>query len=173
MSCAILSRELGGIPLDVVVSEDVLSELEIPEHPVEKGAKVSDHAWRKPEVLNLEAVSADTATVSYDALKAVQTSAEPFDFLSGFTLHRNMLIQSLNPSRDVTTGRVFSFTAILKEVIIVATQEGPATDGKAGGKGGDDRGRATVNRGQVQAVSVSPSTSTPGGDTVLSRLEAI
>lgn len=166
MACIIIARDIGGIPIDVIVSEDLSSEMEIPEHPVEKGAKVSDHAWRKPETINLEAVNEDQAQAGYDALRAVQDAAEPFDFVSGWTLHQNMLIQSLNPSRDACTGKVFQFSATLKEVIIVETQEGPATKGKAGGKGGDERGQSATSRGQVQAVETS-------GESILSGMQAL
>ncbi len=156
MASIILFRDIGGILVDVVMTEDVSSELEIPEHPVEKGAKVSDHAWQKGEVITLEAVDEDRAGDMYDRLHRVQKQAEPFDFLSGFSLHRNVLIQTLNPFRDVTTGRVCNFSCTLKQVFIVATQEGPATQGSAGGKGGDARGQAETKRGQVQAVDTTP-----------------
>jgi len=154
MSCAILTRDIGGIPVDVIVSEECTSEMEIPEHPVEKGAKVSDHAWRKPEVINIEAANADMAQAGYAAFRQVQDAAEPFDFLSGWTLHQNMLIQTLTPRRDVETGQIFSFSCTLKEVIIVETQEGGGTKGNAGAKGGDERGQSATNRGQVQATEV-------------------
>jgi len=166
MSCVILSRDIGGIPVDVIVSEEAFSEMEIPEHPVEKGAKVSDHAWRKPEVINLEAANADAAQAGYDAFKEVQKRAEPFDFMSGWTLHKNMLIQTLNPSRDKETGQIFNFSCILKEVIIVETQESGGTQGKAGGNGGDERGQSETARGQVQAIETS-------GEAVLERMQAL
>lgn len=166
MSCVIISRDIGGIPIDVIVSEEANSETEIPEHPVEKGAKVSDHAWRKPEIINLEAANADAAQAGYPALRRVQDAAEPFDFLSGWTLHKNMLIQTLTPRRDVETGQIFSFSCTLKEVIIVQTQEGQSTQGKAGGQGGDERGQSTTARGQVQATETS-------GEVALSRMQAL
>lgn len=166
MGCVILTRDIGGVPIDVVISEEATSEMEIPEHPVEKGAKVSDHAWRKPEIINIEAANADAAQAGYPALRAIQDAAEPFDFLSGWTLHRNMLIQTLTPHRDVENGQIFSFSCTLKEVIIVETQEGPATKGKSGGKGGDERGQSATNRGQVQAVETS-------SETTLGRMQAL
>ena len=166
MACIILPRDIGGIEVDVVIAEDATSEMEIPEHPVEKGAKVSDHAWRKPEVINIEAANEDQAQSGYDAFRHVQDAAEPFDFLSGWTLHSNMLIQTLNPSRDVETGQIFNFRCTLKEVIIVETQEGQSTQGKAGGKDGDERGQSSTNRGQVQAVETS-------GESALARMQAL
>lgn len=167
MASIILFRDIGGIPVEVIMTEDVSSELEIPEHPVEKGAKISDHAWQKGEVITLEAVSSDTAGGMYDALHSVQKQAEPFDFLSGFSLHENVLIQTLNPYRDVTTGRVCNFSCTLKQVFIVSTQESPATEGKAGGKDGDARGAAETKRGQVQAVETNP------GDALMAGMQAL
>jgi hypothetical protein len=42
------SRKIGVIIPDVVVSEKHSDTLEITEHPVETGAAISDHAYKRP-----------------------------------------------------------------------------------------------------------------------------
>lgn len=148
-------RFLGPVFIDVVISEEATASMEIPSHPVEKGAKISDHAWRVPTTLKMECINGDV-TASWRALNAVMEEAEPFDVISGFDIFPSMMIEEITPRRDVTFCNVLSVTVSLKEVIIVGTAEG----GNAG-TGGDERGAGRADRGQVQARQVD--TSTPSG----------
>lgn len=138
--CILFPRTIGPVAIDVIISERITSELEIAEHPVESGAKISDHAWRKPYLIHLEGINGEeSAIAAYNALLALQESVEPFSVLTGFRLFNNMLIESLEPERDTIFGRVLNFRATLREVIIVGTATGPGN------------GNGTAERGQVQA----------------------
>lgn len=173
VACLLTNRTIGGVLIDVVVSETPTSAMEIPAHPVEKGAQISDHAYRKPHTIKIEgAVDGTRAASAYEDLLRVMATAEPFDFLFGFRLFQNMLISSIEPTRDETHSRILKFSAELTEVVIVASQEGPATAGKAGGKGGDERGKAATNRGTVQAREVATPTGSRG-EKILADLEAL
>jgi hypothetical protein len=143
-------RSLGPVVLDVVISEEAEASMEIPSHPVEKGAKISDHAWRLPTTLTRECINGDV-TGTWQALTGLMAQAEPFDVLNGFDLFESMMIESITPRRDVTLCQVISFSVSLKEVIIVQTAE---SAGNAG-TGGDQRGQGKTTRGQVQAREVS------------------
>lgn len=125
----LLFRSIGGVALDVVISESHKAELEIAEHPVERGAKISDHAWRKPYSVEIEGVSLDVGT--YDALLDVQRAAEPFDLVTGLKVYENMLLKELKGDRDKEKARVSYVTATCQEVIIVST--GGASPGVGGG----------------------------------------
>lgn len=121
----VLSRSIGGIPLDVVMSETHKAEMEIAEHPVERGAKISDHAWRKPYSVEMECVvAAPGAMGAYESLLRLQEDAEPFDLVTGLKVYSNMLIKDLSAKRDKEKARILSFTATLQEVIIVSTSGG-------------------------------------------------
>ncbi|WP_406858487.1 phage baseplate protein [Alsobacter sp. KACC 23698] len=156
----LLSRSIGGVFVDVVISEEHTSEMEIAEHPVEQGAKISDHAWRTPRKLRLESVvDSSRAVASFNALLALQATAEPFSIVTGLTVYSNMLIKSLVATRDKEKARVLFFTADLQEVIIVNTAE---SSGQSGGQGSgsetsEDGAQGTTSRGQVQARSVDTS----------------
>jgi len=169
----LLSRSLGGVTLDVVISERHKAEMEIAEHPVERGAKISDHAWRKPYSVELESiVAAPNAMSAYEALLAVQKSAEPFDLVTGLRIYENMLIKEMSATRDKEKSRILFFTASCQEVIIVSTESGSAPTSAAGGSTGDSTlnasssrvsaAQSTTARGQVQARSVTPSPAAPG-----------
>jgi hypothetical protein len=166
MGCALLVRDIGGVFVDVVVSEEVTASMEIPQHPVENGAKISDHAYRVPIEIQLTCAASGDPIATYRALFEIMKAAQPFDIMTGFDLFENMLIESLTPSRDCGTGAILQFDAHLKEVIIVSTQAAGAS-----GKGGDERGSGKNSRGHVQASSVD--TSTSSGADILDRMQAI
>ena len=44
-------RNIAGIYPDVVVKESHRDEMEITEHPIESGASISDHAFKRPAEL--------------------------------------------------------------------------------------------------------------------------
>lgn len=145
MSCILISRSIGGVFVDVVVSESHESEIEIPKHPVEKGAKVSDHAWRLGYKVTLESVvDGPRAVAAYQQLLDVQAKLEPFTLVTGLRVCENMMLVRLNPERDKEHGRVLKFTADLEEVRIVNTES-------SGGSSSDDRAQVTTKRGQVAA----------------------
>ncbi len=147
MTCILLSRSIGGIFVDVVISEEHTASMEIAEHPVESGAKISDHAWRMPYSVTLESVIAsDRAVSSFQALLALQEKAEPFSLVTGLKVYSNMLVKEISATRDREHSRVLKFTAELQEVIIVSTESG------SGGENSDeDSAKGTTKRGQVSA----------------------
>lgn len=167
MSCILVSRSIGGVFIDVVISEEHESEMEIADHPVEQGTKISDHAWLLPYTVTLECVvDGARAVAAYQQLLAVQKTAEPFTLITGLKVCQNMMIKKLNPIRDKEHPRVLKFTAELREVQIVSTQT-------SGGKGesDDDKAKATTNRGQVSART---SQSIPAKtDSILSNAKAV
>lgn len=157
MSCILTSRSIGGVFIDVVISEEHESEMEIAEHPVESGAKISDHAWRIPYKVTLEGVvDSARAVSSYQQLLAVQEKAEPFSLVTGLKVYQNMLIKRFNVTRDREHARVMKFECELQEVVIVNTQQGSGTSG-ANGSTDSDSAKSTTNRGQVAARPVGAS----------------
>lgn len=138
------SRRLGPsssliIP-SVVVSEKHSDTLEITEHPVEMGAAVSDHAYKRPsEVVMsvgfsgggalLDFASSLTATgllglspkETYQQLLDLQSSRVPFDVVTGKRIYNNMLLRAIEVTTDKTTENVLSAVLTLREVIITST----------------------------------------------------
>lgn len=145
MTCILVSRSIGGVFVDVVISEEHESEMEIAEHPVEKGAKISDHAWRLPYRVTLEsAIAGERAVASFQQLLDVQSAAEPFSLVTGLKVYQNMLIKRLTATRDRENARILKFEAELQEVVIVSTES-------SGGSSSDDKAQGTTKRGQVAA----------------------
>lgn len=172
MMCVALTRSIGGIVIDVVIEEKHVSEMTIPEHPVERGAKISDHAWRAPFLVTVTgAVAGSAALAALEAFHGLQEQAEPFDFMSPLKLYRSMLVKRIEVTRDVEKARILFFEADLQEVIIVSTETeagtGEAADGKAGDKNGvkaaGDKAQGTTKRGQIQPKPLQSETLLGGG----------
>lgn len=157
-SCILLSRFIGGVAVDVVVVEEHHAEMTIADHPVERGASISDHAWREPYRVRIEgAIDAPGAFAAYQALLTLQEAAEPFTLVTGLRVYSDMLIERLNAARDTEFPRVLMFNAELREVIIVDTQSSSAGAGSPEAGATADRASPVQNRGTVQARQVQSS----------------
>ena len=134
------SRRIGLIVPSVVISEKHNDTLEITEHPVEVGAAISDHAYRRPsEVVMQVGFSGggslldflDTTSFglsvglspkeTYQELLDLQNSRVPFDVVTGKRIYSNMLIRALEVTTDRTSENVLSAVHPLREVIITST----------------------------------------------------
>lgn len=136
------SRKIGLIIPSVVVSEKHSDTLEITEHPVEIGAAVADHAYKRPSEVVMEVGFAgggslldfvDTSSIglslglspqeTYQELLDLQSSRIPFDVVTGKRLYSNMLIRALEVTTEKTTENVLSAVLTLREVLITQTQQ--------------------------------------------------
>lgn len=136
------SRKIGLIVPSVVVSEKHSDTLEITEHPVEIGAAVADHAYKRPSEVVMEVGFAgggslldfvDISSIglslglspqeTYQELLDLQSSRIPFDVVTGKRLYSNMLIRALEVTTDKTTENVLSAVLTLREVLITQTQQ--------------------------------------------------
>ncbi|QLO42305.1 hypothetical protein HV198_09150 [Citrobacter freundii] len=136
------SRKIGLIIPSVVVSEKHSDTLEITEHPVEIGAAVADHAYKRPSEVVMEVGFAgggslldfvDTSSIglslglspqeTYQELLDLQSSRIPFDVVTGKRLYSNMLIRALEVNTEKATENVLSAVLTLREVLITQTQQ--------------------------------------------------
>ena len=136
------SRKIGLIIPSVVVSEKHSDTLEITEHPVEIGAAVADHAYKRPSEVVMEVGFAgggslldfvDTSSIglslglspqeTYQELLDLQSSRIPFDVVTGKRLYSNMLIRALEVTTEKTTENVLSAVLTLRGVLITQTQQ--------------------------------------------------
>lgn len=174
------SRRIGIIIPDVVVSEKHSDMLEISEHPVETGAPVTDHAYKRPSEVVMEIGFAGGGAFldfanelthsgmlsmspreTYQQILALQASRVPFDVVTGKRLYSNMLIRALEVTTDRTTENVLSATITLREVIISQTQKVTVAD-KTNMKDG-------VNTSAV--INSGAKTTKPVDESLLTRLK--
>lgn len=162
------SRRIGLIVPSVVVSEKHNDTLEITEHPVETGAPVSNHAYKRPSEVVMEVGFAgggslldfiDTSSLgltlglspkeTYQQILDLQSSRIPFDVVTGKRLYSNMLIRAIEVTTDRTSENVLMAVLTLREVIITQTQQIAVAD-KADMKEGANTS-AVINSGTKAA----------------------
>ena len=143
----IFSKEnkLATVELDIVVSEGVTTSSTITENPVEQGADVTDHIITNAMTFSMTGMVSDTpvkflggklggnandvlglerpTTKAWDALLELQATKEPFTLITGLKEYDNVFIESLTTIQDKDTSQILNFTANMKEIIMVGTQE--------------------------------------------------
>lgn len=115
-------RRIGDIFATVTLEETGTDELEITEHPVQRGANITDHAYLKPAALSMRiGFDASTARLEeiYRNLLELQALREPFVIVTGKRIYRDMLFKSLGVTTDKATAAVLMVSCTFRQVIIV------------------------------------------------------
>lgn len=125
-------RAIGPLIADVTVMEQGLDELAITEHPVETGAAITDHAYRRPAQVTIRVGFSNSSPRAlgnlnyidfmYQAFLSLQESRTPFSVITGKRIYSNMLISRLFQTTDERTENVLDLIVECREVILVSTQ---------------------------------------------------
>lgn len=171
---------IGGIEIHAVLREVYIDTLQATQHPVELGAPITDHAFRRPSEVIIQCgwsnsgLDAFASTIAqffsgqlsasdyvggvYSKLLALQQSRVPFTITTSKRQYSNMLIAALQVTTDEKTSNVLLCQATCREIIIATTQTTtlPAKENQA-----NPQSTAGVeNTGTKQPV---PATPAPGG----------
>ncbi|EKN4689859.1 hypothetical protein NFB41_07710 [Yersinia ruckeri] len=141
------TRKIGVLVPSVIISEKHQDALEITEHPVEVGAAVNDHAYKRAAEVTMEVGFAgggslldfvDTSTIGlslgkspeevYQELRELQESRQPFDVITGKRKYSNMLIRGIEVTTDKTSENVLMCVLTLREVIMSQTESVTVAD---------------------------------------------
>jgi hypothetical protein len=133
--------EIGGYRFDLAKSERLTYEADVTEHPVEKGADVTDHIRAKLAAIEVEVVCSDTpvgrialvrqldgdgsATPSRDALeklRAMHFARQPVKYIGSFGVFDTMAIESIETTKDAASQHALIATISLREIRIVETE---------------------------------------------------
>lgn len=140
------TRSFAGISGYVTINESTTDSLEITQQPVQQGASIADHAFKKPVSLSIQMQFSDGAgsilgnggfgglaslvglgqslKQVYQALLELQTPKPPA-LITPFTVttlkrvYPNMLLVTLGCTTDKRTESVLAINATFEEVIIV------------------------------------------------------
>lgn len=122
-------RTIGTIIPDILIEEVNHDELEITQHPVERGSPITDHSYLRPVEVSLRvgwsnSGHSDSYVLDvYDALRSLQATRQPFDVFTGTRIYNNMLLASLVRTVNAQSGEfTLMVQALLREIIIVSTQ---------------------------------------------------
>lgn len=129
-----IKSSLGTFSAYITIEEHHHDELVITDHPVEQGAQISDHAYKKPAEVTItigwtnSSIAAVTSlkfgnysSYVYERLLDLQKKRELFSLSTGKRKYQNMLIQSIDTTTDARTENSFIATLHCREVIVVAT----------------------------------------------------
>jgi hypothetical protein len=151
-------RQIGTIIPDIVIEEIQHDQLQISEFPVESGAPIADHAYKRPpEIImrcgfsNSTAQSEGYVQQVYLLFLELQAQLQPFNVTTGKRQYQNMLISSLLVTTDQESEYTLRVVVGLKMVIITSTSGGglssdPATQADPSQTSG------TTNSGQASPV---------------------
>lgn len=173
------ARTLGAIQAQCTLEERHQDDLVITDHPVEQGAQITDHAYKRPAEVSLrygwngaglaqlvgsinplqpDLPNGDSIVDTYQKLLELQASRIPFEILTGKRRYSNMLIKSLATTTDEKTENVLFINATCREVLIVQTQATtlpPKTSQKTPKK--------TAGTSKAGLKQLKPATPSPGG----------
>lgn len=149
-------RRIGDIFATVTIEETGTDELEITEHPVQRGAAITDHAYLKPAALAMRIgfdASERPLEEIYRKLLELQATREPFVIVTGKRVYRDMLFKSLAVTTDKATAAVLVVSCTFRQVIlvdVVVTNVPPRARQRNAGKTG-----GTAKAGAKQAKPVT------------------
>lgn len=183
------ARAIGPFMTQVTIEEIGQDELQITDHPVEIGAAITDHAFKKPaEILircgfsnsSLASLITNTAGVLslfttgsfgplnyakqiYNQMLALQESRIPFSVTTGKRTYQNMLMRSVVQHTDQKTENVLMVSVHCRQVILVGTQ---ATQATVNSNGATPTPKLPATTNPVQNAGTQtlvPGSPTPGG----------
>ena len=119
-----------GITAEVTVTEQHSDDMTITQHPVERSAAITDHAFKMPSMLTVDVGFSAAWGVQngysslndlYTYFLNLQASAVLLEVQTGKRLYQNLLIKSLKTTTEQKTENVLNLTISLQEVILVDT----------------------------------------------------
>lgn len=127
---SITSLSEAVFTFDATVSESPTHESELTDHPIEKGADVTDHVQVKPATLDLSVIVTNApfpeqgtpehgrAEAAYDRLLEIWRAGEPVTWSTPRRTWPNMIITRISAPRDSPSGHTV-FELALREVVFV------------------------------------------------------
>ncbi len=141
-------RKIGDIQADVTILEHHHDSLTMTRHPVEKGANITDHAYKEPADLTIRCGWGDSTFASlinsvidisdsellsraigntlsidevYEALLKMQEDRETLTIYTGKRKYDDMLLVDINVMTDLETENSLMATLKFRQVLYVST----------------------------------------------------
>ena len=145
--------ETGIMEAQVVVDEDHEDDLDITQHPVQGGAVIHDHAFKRPATVrcrmgwsNAYIFDTDWGNVRsvYEKILRLQARRIPFTVFTGKRVYQNMLVASLRTHTDQKLEYTLMADVEFREIVLVGTSAGSSAISPA------DLARPQANMGESQ-----------------------
>lgn len=125
-------RNIAGFIADVTIEERAEDEIEMTQIPVETGAAITDHAFKRPARVLLRCGWSNSSIRAlgnpaydifiYQAFLALQASLQPFQIITGKRLYNDMLIRRISQTTTEATENALMLTIECQQIIFVTTQ---------------------------------------------------
>lgn len=131
ISLLVIPRRIGPFFAQCTVEEHHLDELQITEHPVEAGAAITDHAFKRPAQLVLQVGWSNSSLEAagdqnfinyvYEQLLFAQLNRQPMQVVTGKRTYNNMLIKLLDTRTTSKSEHSLPITIRCQEIILAQT----------------------------------------------------
>lgn len=126
--------KINGFEIDAALTENHSYSSDVTEHPVEKGADITDHVRAKPPTITIEGIVSDTPVgdlatrrstttlPSDDAiqlLRKIHTARAPISIETSKGVYKNVVMEMLAIPVDAETGAALRFRATFRQIEIV------------------------------------------------------
>lgn len=171
------------LQFDASVSENHMSELDVTEHPVERGSDITDHVRLRPNALEMTVIMSNrpiAILASQNASLGIkggnpterdkdafaemlrwQTEGLLLTIVTTLRTYENMILQRIAPTRDAANGKVLRASLSFREILTAETQIGDAPvpaapqDKKRKNKGRQNTQAAAPEKAAAAASSTS------------------
>lgn len=127
-----INRNIGGFVADVTIEEHHIDRVTATENPVEQGADVTDHAYKRPAELTVKVGYSNSSIQSggapdyvqdiYQQFLLLQASCQTISVVTGKRQYTNMLILTLDTLTTEEWENSMMLVVEMREIIIVQTQ---------------------------------------------------
>lgn len=164
----IITEDGQVLQAQVVINEDHSDDLIITEHPIQAGAFINDHAFKRPAELQMQMgwanawvfdTGAGTVNYIYQQILELQAARLPFTIYTGKRVYYNMLVASLRTHTDQRLEYSFLADISFREVVLVNTSVVSAGQVYAAAALRDPTLMANLATGQLQLSEANIPTS--------------
>jgi hypothetical protein len=185
---------IGDMLVDAAIREEHSFEADVSEHPVEKGANITDHVRARPPMLVIEGIVSDTpladdviaarpvgetpSTEARARLFDIWHAGEPVEVETTVAVYSNMIMQSFVITEDAETGEACGFRATFKQIRIVTNKRSTLRVAVPNGKKKLNRGSqpsspTAASGGSAQSPPVKATRSASQGARLANRISLI
>lgn len=146
------AKAIGSIQIDAFVEENLNFENSLTDNSVEDGVDITDHVALRPISVTVRGVIPSNKGILpfggnrrqevYEQLKELYEARQPIDVVTGLEVFSDMMIVSLNISRNLGNSAGLEFTCELRQIKIVGNQPVSLLGGLLGKK---NAGRVAVS----------------------------
>ena len=160
---------------EVTIEEDADDVLEITQHPVEQGAAITDHAYKRPAEVRMRLgwsnwYAAQALNKVYSDILDLQSSRRPFTIETGKRSYSDMLVADIRQHTDAKFEYSLMVDITFRQIQLVDTQKtktggAAAASTQTGNQANPQSTQAATQSGTVnpQAVAKSDSQLVAGG----------